>query len=86
MSTWVFIITVIIIKNGGLTDGHTDDRAAMLVSASRAPVAVTALRSEKNRRDVMDLVGGLSASALLGYTTTLAPSVTGIQDKGKEEN
>lgn len=46
VSTLLFFITVIIIKNGSLTNGHTYDRAAMLVSAPRAPVAVTALGSK----------------------------------------
>lgn len=86
MSTWVLLITVVIIENGGLADGHTDDRAPMLVCASRAPVAVTALGSQQNRRDIVDLMCGLGAGTLLGDTAPLAPSVAGIQDEGEEEN
>lgn len=58
----------------------------MLMSASRAPVAVTALGSKQNRGNVMDLVGGLGAGTLLGDTATLAPSMACIQNKGEEEN
>lgn len=86
MPTWVVLVAVVIIKNGGLADGHTNDGASMLVCASRAPVAVTALGSEQNRGNVVDLVGGLRARALLGDAATLAPSVAGIQDEGEEEN
>lgn len=86
MSTWILLVTVVIIKNRGFADGHTNDRASMLVRASRAPVAVTALGSEQNRGNVVDLMGGFCACALLWDTATLAPSVAGIQDEGKEEN
>lgn len=86
MSNWVLLITVVIIKNGGLADGHTNNRASMLVCASRSPVAVTTLGSKQNRGNVVDLMGGLSAGTLLGDTATLAPSVAGIQDEGEEEN
>lgn len=86
MSTRVLLITVVVIKNRGLADRHTNNRASMLVCASRAPVAVTTLGSEQNRGNVVDLMGGLGAGALLGDTAALAPSVAGIQDKGEEEN
>lgn len=86
VSTWVFVIAVIIIEYGGLANRHADHRAAVLVGASRAPVAVAALRTEQNRGDVVDLVGGLGAGALLRDTPTLAPSVTGVQDKREEED
>lgn len=86
MSSWVLLIAVVIVKNGGLADGHTNDGASMLVCAPRAPVAVTALGSEQNGGNVVDLVGGLGAGTLLGDTATLAPSVARIQDKGEEEN
>lgn len=58
----------------------------MLVGSSGTPVAVATLRSQENGGDVMDLVGGLGAGTFLGYTATLAPSVTRIQDEGEEEN
>lgn len=58
----------------------------MLVSASRAPVAVTALGSQQNRRNIVDLMGSLGAGALLGDAAALAPSVAGIEDEGEEEN
>lgn len=86
VSTWVVFVAVVIIKYGGLADGHTDDRAPVLVCVSRAPVAVTALGSKQDRGNVVDLVGGLRACALLGDTATLAPSVAGVQDEGEEEN
>lgn len=78
VSTWVLLVTVVIIKNGGLTYGHSNDRASMLVCVSRAPVAVTALGSKQNRRNVVDLMGGLGTGTLLGDTTALAPSVACI--------
>lgn len=84
--TGVLLVTVIIIENGSLADGHANDGASVLVRTSRAPVTVTALGSEQNRGDVVDFVGGLCACTLLGDTPALAPSVTGIQDESEEEN
>lgn len=86
VSTRVLLITVVIIENRGLTDRHADDRASMLVCVSRAPVGVTTLGSQQNRGDVVYLVGGLCACALLRDTATLAPSMAGIQDESEEED
>ncbi len=86
VSALVLLVAVVIIKNGGLADRHADDGAPMLVSVSRAPVAVTTLRSEQNRGNVVDLMGGFRARTLLGDPAALAPSVAGIQDEGEEEN
>jgi len=82
----IFLVTVVIIENWGLSNWHSDDRAAMLMSASGAPVAVTALLTEQNGRNVVDLMGGLSTGTLLRDPATFAPSMTGIQDKREEEN
>lgn len=82
----VLVVTVVIIENGGFPDGHSNDRAAVLVISSGAPVAVATLRTQQDGGNVVDLVGGLGAGALLGDPTTLAPSVAGVQDKGEEEN
>lgn len=86
MSTRVVVIAVVVIENGRLADGHPDDGAAVLVGAAGAPVAVAALRSQQDRRDVVNLVGGLGAGALLRDTAPLAPPVAGVQDKGEEED
>lgn len=58
----------------------------MLVCASRTPVTVTALRSEQNGGNVVDLMCGLGTCTLLGDTATLAPSMAGIQHKGEKED
>lgn len=86
VSALVVLIAVVVIKNGGLADGHADDRAAVLVSASRDPVAVAALRPEQDRGDVVDLVSGLRAGTLLGNAAPLAPPVAGVQHEGEQEN
>lgn len=76
----VVFVAVVVIQDGGLANGHPDDRAAVLVRAARAAVAVAALRPQQHRGDVVDLVGGLCAGALLGDPAALAPSVAGVQD------
>lgn len=86
VTAWVLLVAVVIIEDRGLADGHTYDRAPVLVCASRAPVAVAALGSQQNRGDVVDLVRGLRAGALLGDAATLAPSVARIQNEGEEED
>lgn len=80
------VITVVIVKNWSLTNRHSNDRAAMLVCASRTPITVTALRSEQNGGNVVDLMCGLGTCTLLGDTATLAPSMAGIQHKGEKED
>jgi len=86
VSTCVLLVAVVIVENGGFPNGHADDRVPMLVCAPGAPVAVAALWPEQNRRNVVDLVGGLGAGTLLGDASALAPSVAGVQDEGEEEN
>lgn len=80
------LVAVVIVQNGGLADGHPDDGAAVLVRAAGAAVAVTALRPQQDGGDVVDLVGGLRAGALLGDAAALAPSVAGVQDEGEEKD
>lgn len=82
----VVLIAVIVVQDGGLADGHPDDGGAVLVRAAGAAVAVAALRPQQDGGDVVDLVGGLRAGALLRNTATLAPSVAGVQDQGEEED
>lgn len=74
----VVLITVVVVQDGGLADRHPDDGAAVLVSAAGAAVAVTTLRPQQDRGDVVDFVGGLRAGALLGDTAAFAPSVAGV--------
>lgn len=81
----VVLVAVIVVQDGGLADGHPDDGGAVLVRAAGAAVAVAALRPQQDGGDVVDLVGGLRAGALLRNTATLAPSVAGVQDQGEEE-
>lgn len=76
----VVLVAIVIVEDGRLSDGHADDGAAVLVRAARASVAVAALGAQQYRRDVVNLVGGLRAGALLGDPATLAPSVAGVQD------
>lgn len=80
------LVAVVIVQNGGLADGHPDDGAAVLVRAAGAAVAVAALRPQQDGGDVVDLVGGLRAGALLGDAAALAPSVAGVQDEGEEKD
>lgn len=84
--TVVLLVAVVIVQNGGLTDGHPDDGAAVLVRVAGAAVAVAALRPQQDGRDVVDLVGGLRAGALLGDAAALAPTVAGVQDEGEEKD
>lgn len=86
MAALLVLIAVVVVEDGGLTDGHADDGAAVLVGVAGAPVTVATLWPQQHRRDIVDLVGGLGAGALLGYAPTLAPSVAGVQHKGEEED
>lgn len=86
VSNSILVIAIVIIKNGSLANRHSDDRAAMLVSAPGAPVTVTALRTQQDGGDVVDLMGGFCAGTFLWNPATLTPSMTGIQDQGEEEN
>lgn len=82
----VVLVAVVVVQNGGLADGHPDDGAAVLVRAPGAAVAVAGLRPQQDRGDVVDLVGGLCAGALLGDAAALAPSVAGVQHEGEEKD
>lgn len=82
----LLLVAVVIVQNGGLADGHPDDGGAVLVRAAGAAVAVAALRPQQDRGDVVDLVGGLRAGALLGDAAALTPSVAGVQDEGEEKD
>lgn len=82
----VVLVAVVVVQDGGFADGHPDDGAAVLVRAAGGAVAVAALRPQQDGGDVVDLMGGLRAGALLGDTATLAPSVAGVQDEGEEED
>ena len=86
VSPLVVLVAVVVVQDGGLADGHADDGAAVLVGAPRAPVAVAALGPEQDGGDVVDLVSGLGAGALLGDAAPLAPPVAGVQHQGEEEN
>ena len=86
VSPLVVLVAVVVVQDGGLADGHADDGAAVLVGATRAPVAVAALRPQQDGGDVVDLVSGLGAGALLGDAAPLAPPVAGVQHQGEEEN
>lgn len=86
MPAVVVLVAVVVVQDGGLADRHPDDGAAVLVRAAGGAVAVAALRPQQDGGDVVDLVGGLRAGALLGDTATLAPSVAGVQDEGEEED
>lgn len=82
----LLLVAVVIVQNGGLADGHPDDGGAVLVRAAGAAVAVAALRPQQDGGDVVDLVGGLRAGALLGDAAALTPSVAGVQDEGEEKD
>lgn len=54
---------------------------------TRCPEPISRLRwSEENRRDVVDLVGGLSAGTLLGRSTATAPTLPSIQHQSEEQD
>lgn len=87
VSAWLVLVAVVVVQDGRLSDGHADDGAAVLVVATaRATVAVTALRPQQHRGNVVDLVRGLGAGTLLRDAAALAPSVAGIEDEGEEED
>lgn len=86
VSTLVILIAVVIIQDGRLSNGHADDGASMLVCPSGASVAVAALGPQQHRGNVVDLMSGLSAGALLRDSAPLAPPVARVQDEGEEED
>lgn len=87
VSARLVLVAVVVVQDGRLADGHADDGAAVLVvAAAGAAVAVAALRPQQHGGDVVDLVRGLGAGALLRDAAALAPSVAGVEDEGEEED
>ena len=84
VSHLIVLITVIVIKDGGLPDGHANNRTVLELPG--APEAVPTLGPQQHRGDVVDLMGGLCAGAFLGDTSALAPAVTCVQHQGEEED
>lgn len=85
MSTRLVLIAVVVVQDGRLSNGHANDGAAVLVVATAgAAVAVATLRPQQHGGNVVDLVRGLCARALLRDASALAPPVAGIEDKGEE--
>ena len=85
----VVLVAVVVVQDGGLADGHADDRVAVLVLApGRGPpaVAVPALGPQQHRGDVVDLVRGLGAGTLLRHAAPLAPAVAGVEHQGEEKD
>lgn len=81
----LIIIAVTVIQDGRLTDGHANDRAVLVGASCPEPVPGLGW-SEQNRGNVVDLVGGLSAGALLGRSASTAPALTSVHDQNEKED
>lgn len=73
----VLLFVVIVIQDGRLADGHADDRVMRLQPGGAE--AFPGRRAQQHRRDVVNLVGGFRAGALLGDATPLLPAPLGVQ-------
>lgn len=79
------VVAVAVVQDGSLSDGHADDRAVLVSAGCPEPVPGLGW-SEQDRRDVVDLVRGLSAGALLGSSAATAPTLASVKDQGEEED
>lgn len=68
---------VIVIQDGGLADGHADDGVVGLQPGGAE--ALAGLGAQQHRGDVVDLVRGFRAGALLGDAAALLPAPLGVQ-------
>lgn len=81
---WVLLLLiVIVIQDGGLPDGHADDGIVGLQPGGAE--AFPGLGTQQHRRDVVDLMRGFRAGALLRDATTFLPAPLGIQRHGEHQ-
>lgn len=73
----LLLFIVIVIQDGGLPDGHADHGVVGLQPGGTE--AFAGLGAQQHRRDVVDLVRGFRAGALLGDAATLLPAPLGVQ-------
>lgn len=85
LSRLLVLLAVAVVQDGRLADGHADDRGVL--EGSGATETVTTLRgSQQNGGDVVDLMSGLGAGALLRSAATPTPALTGVQDQREEKD
>ena len=73
----LLLLVVIVIQDGGLPDGHADDGIVGLQPGGAE--AFPGLGAQQHGGDVVDLVSGFRAGALLGDAATLLPAPLGVQ-------
>lgn len=79
----LLLLIVIIIQDGGLPDGHSNDRIVSL--QPRGAEAFPGLGPQQHGRDVVNLMRGFRACALLGDATALLPAPLGVQSHSEHQ-
>lgn len=79
----LLLLVLVVVQDGGLADGHPDDRVVGL--EARVAETLTGLGAQQHRGDVVDLVGGLRAGALLRDAAALVPAPLGIQSHHEDQ-
>lgn len=81
---WLLVLlTVIVIQDGSLPDGHADDGIVGLQPGGTE--ALPRLGTQQHRWDVVDLMSGFCACALLGDAATLLPTSLGVERHGEHQ-
>lgn len=73
----VLLFVVVVIQDGRLANGHADDGVMRLQPGGAE--AFPGRRAQQHGRDVVDLVGGFRAGALLRDAAPLLPAPLGVQ-------
>lgn len=79
----LLFLILVVIQDGGLADGHPDDGVVGL--EARVAEALTGLGAQQHRGDVVDLVRGLRAGALLRDAAALVPAPLGVQSHHEDQ-
>lgn len=79
----LLLLVLVVIQDGGLADGHADDRVVGL--QARVAEALSGLGAQQHRGDVVDLVGGLGAGTLLRDAAALVPAPLGVQSHCEDQ-
>lgn len=73
----LLLLVLVVVQDGGLSDGHPNDGVVGL--QARVAEVLPGLGAQQHRGDVVDLVGGLGAGALLRDAAALVPAPLGVQ-------
>lgn len=79
----LILFIVIVIQDGGLPNGHADDGIVGLQPGGAE--AFPGLGTQQHRRDVVDLMSGFRACALVRDATALLPAPLGVQRHGEHQ-